>query len=722
MKQRQMFVMKLLLLVLVPIILSGGNSYAEETENIVEEASNSIDIIPLVFSQTVDPCSLVSFKVRVENTGDFEEEMAFAVKQIPTVEILPAETSLQPREKKEVTIRFIPDDCSFSGKVPLIFLAKTESGIRAEIDLFLTINSADKVVIAEKIKKIVTNYSIATVEIPVKNQGDRDGTYALSLDAPSWIKLKESTLQIKSGTESKAILILTPEESIAEDKYPAILTVTVDGTERKYTKDLTIVLSDNQFFGRIKMRITSLFAKVFSKNTAQVVGQGVGILAGFIVLAFLLKQSTQYYQRNREEGDVSKESDDKSVRKSVLQEVRQKFVLIPKHTVLTPRLIKAAWLVKGGIIGVVGIIAVIGYFFKQLAMLYLDYVVLGLLILGVGFVVRACVCRWLISKCWKFVLANEYIEWETGVRKGIVRISMKLNDAVENLRIVIKKGKVSIPANGIVYGYWSVFANVDSSACKDVKIVWKIKKSWLRKNDGSEKEIRVVCWNNDRWKTVESEILGSDDTWLYLEGRAETIGTFALIIRQKEKIVPADERIVVSDDKKDKKEQKSHKTMWTILAVLLVVVVGGLSWYVLEAGRTVLPANEKGIPSQVWQQDTTHVLDLSSFFKDPDGEQLSLSAKSVENIKITFDNAVATFVPDASWSGERTTVFTATDSEGATASSNEIKLVVEKSRLPKVVQDNFSQIISGILFVVIVVILIVFREKIIRFLDEEKDD
>ena len=118
-------------------------------------------------------------------------------------------------------------------------------------------------------------------------------------------------------------------------------------------------------------------------------------------------------------------------------------------------------------------------------------------------------------------------------------------------------------------------------------------------------------------------------------------------------------------------------------------------------------------------QDTTKTIDVSKYFSDPDGDVLKLSASPVENIRVDVEGMIARLIPDAGWFGERSTVFTVDDGQNGVVSSNEVKLIVQKSWVSASLKDHLPQVISGVLFVVVVVLLIVFRESIIKFLDEE---
>jgi hypothetical protein len=70
------------------------------------------------------------------------------------------------------------------------------------------------------------------------------------------------------------------------------------------------------------------------------------------------------------------------------------------------------------------------------------------------------------------------------------------------------------------------------------------------------------------------------------------------------------------------------------------------------------------IPTQTWQQNTNHTLNLLSFFSDPDGDSMNFSVVGqLQNISVFFVGNTARFVPDKDFSGTRTVAINATDGE-----------------------------------------------------------
>jgi len=83
------------------------------------------------------------------------------------------------------------------------------------------------------------------------------------------------------------------------------------------------------------------------------------------------------------------------------------------------------------------------------------------------------------------------------------------------------------------------------------------------------------------------------------------------------------------------------------------------------------------IPAQTWNEDNNITINLSAYFTDVDGDNLTYTSTALTNINITIDNStgIATLTPAANWYGTDTITFTATDGIISTDSNN-ITLIV----------------------------------------------
>jgi hypothetical protein len=88
------------------------------------------------------------------------------------------------------------------------------------------------------------------------------------------------------------------------------------------------------------------------------------------------------------------------------------------------------------------------------------------------------------------------------------------------------------------------------------------------------------------------------------------------------------------------------------------------------------PEFEGSIDDQEWPEDTEHILDLSDYFSDADGDPLEYGHSDLDHITVEFDGAVATLIPEEDWHGTETVRFFAADPSHATAESNDVELTV----------------------------------------------
>jgi hypothetical protein len=81
-----------------------------------------------------------------------------------------------------------------------------------------------------------------------------------------------------------------------------------------------------------------------------------------------------------------------------------------------------------------------------------------------------------------------------------------------------------------------------------------------------------------------------------------------------------------------------------------------------------------------WKQNSQYTLDLSTYFSDPDSDELAFSASQPDHIQVKVDGSKVTLTPEYGWSGKEYIVFTASDSKGGIADSEALALNVIKKK------------------------------------------
>jgi len=117
----------------------------------------------------------------------------------------------------------------------------------------------------------------------------------------------------------------------------------------------------------------------------------------------------------------------------------------------------------------------------------------------------------------------------------------------------------------------------------------------------------------------------------------------------------------------------------------------------------MIPPTTKGIPTQTWAKDTIHSINLEKYFQDPDGDALTYSATSTNNIQIEIIGNTAHLTPTRGWTGEEKTTFIADDQKGGKINSNTVTLKVQKQILP----NYLAKYLSATLILIAIILLII---------------
>jgi hypothetical protein len=119
-----------------------------------------------------------------------------------------------------------------------------------------------------------------------------------------------------------------------------------------------------------------------------------------------------------------------------------------------------------------------------------------------------------------------------------------------------------------------------------------------------------------------------------------------------------------------------------ILIVLLVIFLIGLAFVIMIAGLPKTHDQVYNLTSDYQQlefetlQDNKFILNVGSFFIDPDNNTLLYNVSDMENIKAVVKDAQVILYPDLGFSGERTFRITAYDDQGGSIESPKMTLRV----------------------------------------------
>jgi hypothetical protein len=110
---------------------------------------------------------------------------------------------------------------------------------------------------------------------------------------------------------------------------------------------------------------------------------------------------------------------------------------------------------------------------------------------------------------------------------------------------------------------------------------------------------------------------------------------------------------------------------WLVAVIIVIFLQGGIA----PLYEPVLQNPDDALTIRV-AEDESYVLDISSFFVDPDGDSMRFSVSAMDNVSVIETNGSALFVPDSDWSGSRRFRITALDSSDCVTESPRLVLEV----------------------------------------------
>lgn len=184
---------------------------------------------------TVCPCSTVDYSITLENTGKRIDTYTF---------IHSGETetiTLGPGQKR--TNQFpVPVACDQEGSFAIVGTA-TSDFIEVSESSTLEIRSLDScfsVQLSNGKAASVDIFEGAVIPVKVKNTGEAEQEFTLSVAGPDWLFLTPTTLSLAGGEEESVYLYATPPFGTEEGVYSAIVTSSSDFVETEYSVQFTV--------------------------------------------------------------------------------------------------------------------------------------------------------------------------------------------------------------------------------------------------------------------------------------------------------------------------------------------------------------------------------------------------------------------------------------------------------------------------------------------------
>ncbi|MBI4146172.1 PGF-pre-PGF domain-containing protein [Candidatus Woesearchaeota archaeon] len=702
------------------IFFNDGTDEKVLSQEILVSFPDTINLTIETQSNVIPPCETATYPITVNNPANFTELYTVEAEGHPNVHVGQQNLVILPKQSKTFEVSVTPDDCTQSGNFPLTLTIETEkSKQQKEIPLEFILTATDIAELAPGINTIRTDYGDNTAELTIRNIGDRQTTYTLTIDGPSWASISPGTVTLKPGQSLALALRLTPINGTPEDNHPLTLTASVQETGITYTKEIILKLKSPTFFeknptltiliiiiaialivgivflaryllsSQFKETLARIKQKMAEKRAARQARREQARKENEKRKAEKEKQRKEEAKRKEQERkeleqkeklskekreqeeQARKEREDKikaRLKSQVESEYLKEYLVVARKDIITARN-KGNPKKTATIVIILAILALATLFWSYLAP-NLTSVAVGIVLLLAIALTRRIIRTKKITVRWKILPAEKTVTLKLW-KKGITQLAITPDKTTKNLTITVQKRKPTVAPAQYVYQSFGIAANASVKLAPTLRV----SKKWLKSINALPEDIRFGVYRNNTWKTVPIEKVGEDKQFIHYTAQT-TAGMHAIYAKVKPK-KPSPRRKIIAGI--------------ILLAVLAAIAV------------TLNTPQPLGIiPPQTWKQDTVHALELKSYFKDPDGDSLNYKATPTPHITVDFVNSKAVLTPQKGWSGEEQTKFTADDDKGGVISSNTVSLRVVKTLLPLEFKPTATFLIA-ILFILVLI-------------------
>ncbi len=702
------------------------------SQDIIVQTPNNLLLTPVAYSKEIVPCGSADFVFLLQNPAEFAETYYLKVTDSPEETVLSdKKILLEPHDNETITITVSPKDCALSGDfTPVLRVSTEKTKLLAEIEMYLHVSNTGIPVIAAGVDRIRALVEPQEAQIKIENTGDSPTSYSLILEGADWITLQPQKVVVPARDTATIKLIMQPTETTAQARYPVKIIAVIDKTGTEYTKELTVILKNPTFADK-------LFAEYLPYTI------GAIILLIVLIILFVrgvkryntpeakarraerkaererlrrqreaerearrkereeeIRQREQEKERKEKEKEKEEEMREKELERERLKaqkeyekQLRRENIVISKDEILPGFKVTGKRFLKLLLVLILIAAVALGITYGKTLSENAAHVLVGIVILLLILVLHRIRGQRFCRRKWKLALANKLLHFETKWKKGLTEVAFKLNNVFEKLVVTARRCRPSVPPySDCVYQTFVVSANVENDAVSQARIRFKVKKSWMHRHNVAPSAVRLLHLGADRWNSIVAEPVSTDDKYVYYTADVEGLGEFAIIGKP---------------GKKAKKECRLAR--WVLPAIFVIVALIALVSLaiIVQVNRTPTI----GIPAQVWKQDTQHTLDLSQYFKDPDGDPLTFSSGRTENIEIMFVGNNAIFTPHYGWHGTERVVFLADDGKGGIVKSNPVELVVEPDVIPTWWKKNAGKVFGYSLLVLVILAFIIFWKQ-----------
>ena len=662
------------------------------TQDVIISTPDNINVTVQQNSAVIAPCETAGYTLELNNPLNFTEIYSISASGHPNAHVSEKSAVLLGEESKTIMVLVTPDDCTESGTFPLTVQVETEkSGQSEEYPLELIIKSTDIPVLAEGTNKIRTGYEDSTAELTIENTGDRITQYGLSIEGASWATISPSTVSLNPGQSKTIALRLAPAEEKA-GAYPVTLSATVEQTGIRYDKDLTIVLRPETLFERNPALVIAIIVVILA------------IIAGVYYLvkyfrspafkgrlqhwkekreankkakaqkrAELLRRKLELHRKEMERKQAERERIKKQIERKVEKAYKKDYHIVAKKDLIVGKTKTDKFRILSIILGVI-ILILIAAAWKLIAP-NMAFVGVGIIILAVVYIAKDLARNRTIRINWKYLPENTE-KTISAWTKGLTLLSLTSEKAIKKFKLVIRKTRAKAAPSPAVYQTILFKTNAPEEVL-DTKATFSVSKKWLARKNADVEDVRLARYSNQTWNTIPLKKTGESKEAIFFTADINKYGTYSLYARVKKQPM-----------------QASQKATWIFVGISLVIA--------LAIALSPQPHITRGIPPQAWQQDMVQSLDLSNYFKDPDGDVLTFTATETKHITIDIAGSTAYMTPETGWTGEERVKFTAEDEKGGKMTSNTVPLRVQKILIPARIQPYIAIVLAVIAIILLI--------------------
>lgn len=735
-------------------------------QKITINQKDTINLTTKTAERIIPTCGTAKYNLTLTNSENKEEQYTLEVEGYKEAYLSETFFILSPGEKKQLQLIAEPQDCTNTGEYEININTETQT---SEKNLKLTLNIINTGIpeIQTKTTQIRADYEKSSVSIPIKNTGSKESSYKFTTEGLEWVEIAPTELNLRPGETKEIKLLLNPTKDTAEGNHVFTLNMILEETGITYDTRFTIklgpptILEKNPAIGiaaiillvtiiggflaliiylnlpKIKRRRKKKkeakrerkIKKIEDKKKAKLAkkrAKQARILARKRAKQNKIKKRKELKEKKKQERENAKRKKQEAKQKKIekkkqarekqkeektrvvrtKQETLKKLKLKKEEEQKIKNELKNELEEKYHIIprkepkkqNKKGLLLILAGVILLLLAFSIDIIIINWQVSTIAFIILLLII--LVHKAIKGTKAEHKIKFLKEGRKktfkiwkkGLVEIVAKAKKDIAETKVVAIKTK-NILEKGKHYQSFEIHGD-------DIEYTLRIKveKNWLKKHNILSSNLMISKLNTN-WRKTDFKKTAEDDKYEYYTAEVGT-GTYTIHGQQEQKDTKKPKRAVI------------------ISAIVILTLVALAFW----PGNSIYT---KGIPPQTWGENTQKVIQLTDYFKDPDGDQLYFGVTETQYITIDLKGNIAILTPPPNWRGTERVRFLADDGKGGTAQSNIVLLSVKRTLATEETKNYFIMGVGIIALLTLMMGMITLnkrKKRVSQSNDEQSND